>query len=305
MSDHFESDLTQGGQPEPPTSPELSTARRRRLAQLAAVAALAIAAIVAIATAPGTSNHSHSKDGGPPLPETERGVVSLLAGIPQSSNTLGRPTAPVTLMWFGDLECPYCKEFALGALPSLIDRWVRGGQLKIEYLSLETATREPKAFKAQETAALAAGMQNRMWNFIETFLHEQGEEGSGYVTEGYLRDIARQIPGINETLWIEDRHDPTLVARVAAGMRLARRAGLNSTPAFLIGRHGGRVARLTPGSLRSPKEFNLAIEYLLDAGKPAHLQYVLDRRSRAGGGLLALGSPLAQETLEFAGEDVA
>jgi hypothetical protein len=51
---------------------------------------------------------------------------------------------------------------------------VRGGELKIEYRSLETATREPEVFKAQQLAALAAGKQDRMWNFIETFYHEQG-----------------------------------------------------------------------------------------------------------------------------------
>ncbi len=41
----------------------------------------------------------------------------MVGGIPQSGNTLGAPNAPVTLQYFGDLECPICKEFTLGALP--------------------------------------------------------------------------------------------------------------------------------------------------------------------------------------------
>ena len=44
-------------------------------------------------------------------------VASLVAGIPQSGNALGNPTRPITLQYFGDLECPICKEFTLGALP--------------------------------------------------------------------------------------------------------------------------------------------------------------------------------------------
>ena len=103
---------------------------------------------------------------------------------------LGNPNAPVTLAYFGDLECPICKEFTLGALPSIIQKQVRTGKLKIEYRSLETATHEPEIFKTQQIAALAAGKQNKMWNFVETFYHEQGEENTGYVTESYLQELA-------------------------------------------------------------------------------------------------------------------
>ena len=88
-------------------------------------------------------------------------VVSEIGGIPQNGNTLGSPKAPVTLEYFGDLECPICKEFTLGALPTLIQKYVRTGKLKIEYRNLETATREPETFKTQQSAALAAGKQNK------------------------------------------------------------------------------------------------------------------------------------------------
>ena len=111
----------------------------------------------------------------------------------------------MTLQYFGDLECPICKEFTLGALPTVIQKWVRTGKVKIEYRSLETATREPEVFKTQQVAALAAGKQNKMWNFIETFYHEQGEEDSGYVNESYLQGLAQQVPGLNLATWTSDR----------------------------------------------------------------------------------------------------
>ncbi|MHB8241029.1 MAG: DsbA family protein [Solirubrobacteraceae bacterium] len=280
MGDPFENDLphTQPpeqafGQPEETLALKAGTRRRHRLIQLAVVAVLAAAAIFAIATSAGTPAGSPPRSRGA---EIEQRINRLLTGIPQSSNKLGRASAPVRLLWFGDLECPFCREFALGALPSLIQRWVRSGRLQIEYLSFKTATRESKVFQAQEVAALAAGMQNRMWNFLETFLHEQGGEDTGYVTDRFLDGIVRQIPGLNETLWSEDRHNPTLAARVASGLRFAGRAGFRGTPAFLIGRRGGALARLTPGSLTSPQGFSAAIESLLNAGKAPKPQYVLD-----------------------------
>src|SRR5205807_9810713 len=76
---------------------------------------------------------------------------------PQSGNTLGRPNAPVTMQYFGDLQCPVCKSFTEGALQPLIQNYVRPGILKIEFRSLETATREPETFRTQQVAALAAG----------------------------------------------------------------------------------------------------------------------------------------------------
>ena len=51
--------------------------------------------------------------------------------------------------------------------------------MRVEYHSLETAPREYEVFKSQQIVASAAGKQKRMWKFIETLYHEQGEEDSG------------------------------------------------------------------------------------------------------------------------------
>ena len=40
---------------------------------------------------------------------------------------------------------------------------------------------------------MAAGKQNKMWNFIELFYHQQGAEDSGYVNEDFIQGIAQQV----------------------------------------------------------------------------------------------------------------
>jgi protein-disulfide isomerase len=189
--------------------------------------------------------------------EQDDGIGALLADIPQSANALGQPAAPVTLEYFGDLECPFCKEFSLGVLPSIIQRWVRSGKLRIEYHALQTATREPEVFIAQQVAALAAGRQARAWHFIETFYAEQGEEGSGYVTDAYLHGIAAQIPGLDLEQWASDRDDPELAREITSDEQAAENAGLNGTPSFLIGASGGAMTTL---SATDPNSFDAAIE---------------------------------------------
>jgi protein-disulfide isomerase len=235
--------------------------RRRRLQLLGGVAGIAVVAVVILAATSGGGkgglpNTRHEQNA------VEREVASLLGGIPQSANVLGDPTAPVTLEYFGDLECSICQKFTLETLPSIVRRWVRAGDLRIEYHSMETATREPETFKKQQIAAYAAGAQDRAWYFLETFYHEQGEEGSDYVTEAFLEGIAKQVPGLNLTQWQQARGDKNYLAEVEEDAQTANNEGFTGTPSFLIGRSGGAKSSLGTGLLPE-STFSDAIEKLL------------------------------------------
>lgn len=241
-----------------------SAARRTRLTQLGVVAAVVVVAVVVILIATGGGSKTQAPKAGSKTATKEAQVVNaLVGGIPQKGNVLGSPTAPVTLQYFGDLECPICKDFTLGALPSVIQKWVRPGKLKIEYRSLETATREPETFKTQQVAALAAGKQSKMWYFVELFYHEQGEENTGYVTESYLQGLAQQVPGLNLATWTTDRGNSALTSEVASDAQAANNAGFTGTPSFLLGKTGGTLSKFEAPSLTDPASFNEAIEKLL------------------------------------------
>jgi protein-disulfide isomerase len=248
-----------------------SVARRKRMTQLGGAVAVVIVAIVAILIA--TSGGS-SKTKAPPFKNTaqEKPVTEAVAavkeeldGIPQSGNVLGKATAPVTLAYFGDLECPICKEFTEGALPSVIKNDVRSGKLRIEYRNLETATREPETFRNQQSAALAAGKQNKGWYYIELFYHLQGAESSGYVTEKYLQGLAEATPGLNLAKWTSDRADQSFQAKLATDAQEANNAGLSGTPAFLIGKTGSATKKLEYTSLKDPSSFEEAVAKLAKA----------------------------------------
>jgi protein-disulfide isomerase len=240
-----------------------SAARRTRLMQLGIVVAVVVVAIVVVLIASGGGSSKPAKAGSVKATKTATEVTALVGGIPQSGSTLGSPTAPVTLQYFGDLQCPICKDFTLGALQSLIPQWVRSGKLKIEYRSLETATKEQEVFKTQQVAALAAGKQNKMWDYIELFYHEQAEENSGYVTEGFLQGLAQEIPGLNISKWTSDRSEAPLASQIATDAQAANNAGFNGTPSFLIGKTGGAMGKFEYASLTDPTSFNQAIEKLL------------------------------------------
>jgi protein-disulfide isomerase len=236
-------------------------ARRARLMQLGVVVAVVVVAIVVVLVATGGKGQKKVTHQVESAVSTK--VGNLLAGIPQSANALGKPTAPVTIQYFGDLECPFCKEFSISSLPLVIEKWVRTGKARIEYRALETATREQETFRTQQIAALAAGKQGKLWDYIETFYNEQGEEDSGYVTEQFLQKIAQQVPGLNLATWTSDRGDAAFANQVVADGQAANTAGFNGTPSFLIGKTGGELKKLEVTSFTDPSQFNKAIEQLL------------------------------------------
>jgi protein-disulfide isomerase len=219
--------------------PEPRTRRRwlpRRSAPLLPV--LVIASILAVV---GVLGFGSSK--GVSKQQIEQEVTELLSGIPQRGTAIGSPKAPVTLWIYADVQCPTVRLFVENYLPSFIDSWVRTGAVRIAYRSLETDTLDENEFFRQEIAALAAGRQDRMWNFLLTFVRQQGQARTGYATSGFLNDIASQVPGLGLARWHRDRDDALLSRRVALGVQSGHTNNLRYTPSFLIGFSKGEVER--------------------------------------------------------------
>lgn len=226
-----------------------ANARRQRQLRTLGGLVLAVAVIIAVVVAV-TSSGGTTPPPRPHSPAADRAtanVSKLLAGIPQSGNTLGSPKAKVTVTEFGDLECSVCDAFALspsqttsagvpgsGIEDQLIANDVRSGKIKLVYRSMETASASnpnSNAFLNQQTAAYAAGLQNKAWYYIELFYNQQGPEGTAYVTPSFLGGLAREVPGLNYSAWLSHSHDPALQNEVRRDAQVAAAEGLKpNTP---------------------------------------------------------------------------
>jgi protein-disulfide isomerase len=237
-----------------------SAARRMRLIQLGGVAVVVVVAIVVIVIATGGGKKSHVATTPQAKTQVFTDVNKVIGGVSQAGNALGSATAPVTLVFFGDLQCPVCRDFSLGVLPGLVERFVRPGKLRIDYRSLETATREPETFRKQQISALAAGKQNKMWWFTELFYHQQGEENSEYVNEEFLDKIAAEVPGLDSSKWKSDRNDPEFQNTILTDAQAANNQGLTGTPSFLLSKSGATPHKFEPTSYQEPSSYYVAIE---------------------------------------------
>lgn len=220
---------------------ERARQRRRRLGLLAAVALAAVAIVVALAVASGGGGEG---SGGLGEGEGLRGaaeVNGLFEGIPQDGIALGDADAPVTLVEFVDLQCPFCGQFARDAMPELVRDYVETGDVRIELRTLRFLG--PDSDVAARTAA-AAALQDRMWQFTELFFRNQGAEGSGYVTDDFLRGIAGAVDGLDAERALDAADSAEAESLVARDEAAAGTLGVQSTPSFFAGPTDGRLRQL-------------------------------------------------------------
>jgi protein-disulfide isomerase len=194
-------------------------------------------------------------------------VDTLLNKIPQNGTTLGDPSAPVTMQYFGDLECPVCQAFTLLVLPTFIEQEVRTDQVKVVYRSMCTATCDGRRaahlqleqFNSQQVAAYAAGKQDKFWQYIDPFYHQQETEGTGYADDAFLTGLAKQVPVLNVQAWQAARSDSALKAQLTADGNYANKAALSGTPTLIVaGKKGIEEVAGTYGSYAFPGPSQLA-----------------------------------------------
>lgn len=231
-------------------SPTLT--RNRVLVIVLGVAAALAAALIVVSLSGGD-------DSSPPT--TVQGAAAteqLLAGIPQQGNVLGDPKAPVTIIEYADFECPFCGAWARDTFPAVVDEYVRPGKAKIVYNGL--------AFISQDSvealqAAQSAGKQSKLWNLTELIYHNQGAEGTGWVTDDFLRAMGEAVPGLDVDAMMAGRSSPEVTAAMAKAQQAAVAAGIDSTPTFQVGRTGGELTTVT--GARPIEDFRKVLDPLL------------------------------------------
>jgi protein-disulfide isomerase len=206
-------------------------ARKRRVQYLSLAAFGAVAVIVALIVI--SQSGGDDNDNTPTSVANVKGVAQVnseLQGIDQSGQTLGDASAPVTVTEFGDPQCPVCKAFAEQIAPDLISSEVKTGDVKYVYQPYLIIGPDSKpAMKA----ILAAGEQDRFWNYLQLFYANQGEENSGYVTDDFLTNIAKAADVSDLDAWNESRNSSKWDAVIAKGTTDAEGFGFNGTPSLV------------------------------------------------------------------------
>ena len=191
------------------------------------------------------------------VPAAAHTTHGSLAGIPQRGIVLGGSDAPVTLVEYVDLQCPYCAEWAARTFPVLVADYVRTGKLRIVFHGL--AFIGPDSDTALRTA-LAAGREDRLWDVVAGFYARQGAENA-WVTEDLVDDVVAEA-GLDAGRLRDARDEPWVTAGLRNAQTAADAAGVQGTPSFQLGRTGGTLELVKLRSL-APEGITPAIDALL------------------------------------------
>lgn len=219
------------------------TGRRPLVAGSIALVAVVVVVLVVVLT------HGSKSSTTPSAPVSVVGaprVAALLRGIPQHGTTLGSPHAPVTLVEFADPQCPYCGAWARDSLPTIVNRYVRPGKVRLVFDGMSFVG--PDSATALR-ASLAAGRQNRFWNVLELLYENQGQENTGWVTDSLLRSIGDAVPGLDTNRMLAERGSAAVDSQVEQANTAANALGVDSTPSFGVGKTGGPVHLVQVSSL--------------------------------------------------------
>lgn len=228
---------------------------RWRFAVILAAAAAMTAALIGASVL--TARHAGAnRAGGAAAPAAQQ---RLFAGVRQRGLVLGSATAPVTLVEYADLQCPYCAAWTRQTLPVLVSDYVRRGQLRIVFHGL--AFLGPDSRSAL-TATVAAGRQNRLWDVLDELYRRQGAENSGWFTPSLLAEVVSGVRGLDPVRLEQDRRAAWTERQITAAAAAARAAGVSGTPSFQIGATGRPLELVALHSL-APDGIRPAIESIL------------------------------------------
>jgi protein-disulfide isomerase len=159
-------------------------------------------------------------------------MTALKIPVTDEDHYQGPPDAPLTLVEYGDFECPHCGR-AHGVVKRLQQMF--GDDLRFVYRHFPLSTIHPNAQIAAE-AAEAAGAQGKFWLMHDWLFENQEDLAPPRIAAG------GQVLGLDSSRFIDDIKSERYGKKVKDDFMGGVRSGVNGTPTFFINgeRHDGR-----------------------------------------------------------------
>jgi protein-disulfide isomerase len=154
----------------------------------------------------------------------ERRSIQLAVPVTERDHIQGPPRAPVTVVEYGDYECPNCGE-AYGVVKHLQSEF--GDDVRFVFRNFPIPESHPHAEEAAE-AAEAAAEQGKFWEMQDTlYEHQKG------LDEQHLVAYAR-ILSLTPEEFERDLEEHAQRVRVQEDLESGLESGVEGTPTFFI-----------------------------------------------------------------------
>jgi len=161
----------------------------------------------------------------------------LAVPINPTDHSLGPSHAPITLVEYGDFECPNCKQ-AAPAVKLLLQRFT--GRVRFIYRHFPLEEVHPHALQAALAAEVAAG-QRKFWP-----MHDLLFDNQQHLKPPQLRRYAERLE-LDMVRYDADMADTVYLQRVREDIEGGSRSGVRATPTFFV---NGVIADVSAGLQR-------------------------------------------------------
>jgi len=151
-------------------------------------------------------------------------MSTLTLPVNSADHHQGNVNAAVTMIEYGDYECPYC-----GRAYPLIKRLLkeRGDKLHFVFRNFPLRMSHPHAYMSA-VAAEAAGKQDKFWE-----MHDLIFENQKKLSTNFLSSLAEKI-GLDLTQFDKDSKSEEIRNKIQTDFESGIRSGVNGTPTFFI-----------------------------------------------------------------------
>ena len=164
-----------------------------------------------------------------PVPTAAVNENVTLTG-PVTGMMLGKPDAPLTMIEYTDLQCPFCRQFQINTFEQIKKEYIDTGRLRYVARDLPIESIHPQAMPAAR-ATRCAGEQGKFWEMRHSILVNNAQ-----LTPDSFATFARDLKldaGEFKTCFADTAR---FQAEIARDMAEAASAGISATPSFVIGR---------------------------------------------------------------------
>ena len=221
------------------------TASRRPSPHVLIPASIVIAGVIVAAAIVYVSGPSRFERSAGPAAPTAGGTASaaaVIGNLADDDPSLGSPSAPVTVVEFGDFQCPFCNRFFREAEREIIETYVKAGKVRFVYRDFAFLGDESLAAAEAAECADAEGKfwpyHDRLYNFIWDTYFAKGQNGEnvGAFSTSNLQRFAAEV-GLDAARFDECVASHRYRAEVDKDIADGRAAGASGTPtAFINGR---------------------------------------------------------------------
>ncbi len=220
------------------------------VAILVAIGLMAVAVIAALSLDDG--------EGEPIEISGAQEVQRLVGGIRQLGNRLGTEDAPVTVEVFSDVQCEECADYQLENIDPLIEDEVRAGDVKLVFHHYSMDEDRPTGVGG--IGAVAAGLQDHQWQFIELFFRNQDQIEANRISQEFLDQVANGILNLNVEQWQRDFDSQEVQDILAEDEKLAVSRRLPLQPAVVVDGDAGTRELVEKPSLEEIRAAIAAVE---------------------------------------------